>query len=200
VRGVPELSRAVAAALGAAALAGCGAAERAEPPVQRPAPAVERPAAPGAPKLRAATPVRLAIPSLGVWTRLERLGLLRDGRLAPPRDADRAGWWSGGPRPGRRGAAVIAGHIDSRTGPAVFARLGRLRRGDRIVVIDRAGRRHPFAVRGQESHPKDAFPTQRVYGRTAGSTLRLITCSGAFDRGAGHYRSNLIVFATRTRS
>jgi Sortase domain len=78
---------------------------------------------------------------------------------------------------------------------AVFARLGRLRRGDRIVVIDRAGRRLRFSVQGTEGFPKDAFPTQRVYGRTARPTVRLITCSGAFDQAAGHYRSNLVVFA-----
>ena len=78
----------------------------------------------------------------------------------------------------------------------MFARVGRLRRGDRIVVVDRAGRRHRFAVRRTENHPKRAFPTQRVYGPTRGATLRLITCSGAFDRGSGHYESNLVVFAT----
>jgi hypothetical protein len=27
--------------------------------------------------------------------------------------------------------------------------------------------------------------------------LRLITCRGSFDRGPGHYRDNVIVFATR---
>jgi hypothetical protein len=145
---------------------------------------------------RAAAPERLLIPSLGVSSRLETLGLQPDGRLAPPRDPDRAGWWAGGPRPGRRGAAVIAGHVDSRTGPAVFAELARLRRGDGIVVVDRAGRRLRFAVQATQEYAKDAFPTQHVYGRTPRPTLRLITCSGTFDRGAGHYRSNLVVFAT----
>jgi len=188
----PDLA---AGTLCAFALAGCGGGGA----------AVERPAAPDGPgpappQRAAARPARLLIPSLGVSTRLETLGLLRDGRLAPPRDPDRAGWWAGGPRPGRRGAAVIAGHVDSRTGPAVFAGLGRLRRGDRIVVVDRAGRRHRFAVQGEERHPKDAFPTQRVYGRTRGATLRLITCSGAFDRDRGHYESNLVVFAALART
>jgi Sortase domain len=181
--------RLAAALVCAAAAAGCGGAEVV---VQPPAVFHEGRAAP---KTRAARPERLLIPALGVSARLETLGLRRDGRLAPPRDPDRPGWWSGGPRPGRPGAAVIAGHVDSRAGPAVFARLARLRRGDRIVVVDRAGRRLRFAVQAVEQHPKNAFPTQRVYGRTRGPALRLITCSGAFDRGSGHYRSNLVVFA-----
>jgi sortase (surface protein transpeptidase) len=128
---------------------------------------------------------------------LETLGLLPDGRLAPPRDPDRAGWWRGGSRPGERGRAVIAGHVDSRTGPAVFARLLRLRRGDRIVVVDTAGRRVTFTVRATEEHPKHAFPTQRVYGASRRAALRLITCSGIFDRASGHYESNFVVFADK---
>ena len=44
-------------------------------------------------------------------------------------------------------------------------------------------------------YPKDAFPTDRVYGPTAGPELRLITCGGSFDRSAGSYRDNTVVFA-----
>ena len=55
--------------------------------------------------------------------------------------------------------------------------------------------RTAFRVQSKESHPKDRFPTRRVYGPTAGSTLRLVTCTGAWDASRGHYRDNLIVFA-----
>jgi sortase (surface protein transpeptidase) len=50
-----------------------------------------------------------------------------------------AGWFTGGPMPGQLGPAVIAGHVDSRTGPAVFHRLRDLRPGDQIRVRDGAG-------------------------------------------------------------
>lgn len=183
MRGAREL---ILAALGAAALTGCSDLER----------SLERAAsARVAPSADVGRPARLLIPSIGVSTRLETLGLLPDGRLAPPRDFHNAGWWRGGPRPGQPGPAVIAGHVDSRTGPAVFAQLVRLRRGDSIVVVDSAGRRVRFAVRAVEEHPKDAFPTQRVYGHSRRAVLRLITCSGVFDRSTRKYRSNYVVFA-----
>ncbi|HEU5449240.1 MAG TPA: hypothetical protein VFW57_09530, partial [Acidimicrobiia bacterium] len=57
-------------------------------------------------------------------------------------------------------------------------------RSDVIFVVDRV-----------ESHRKNAFPTKAVYDPTPGSTLRLITCGGSFDRRAGHYRDNVIAFA-----
>lgn len=113
-----------------------------------------------------------------------------------PADFDQTGWYVDGPEPGEVGAAVIAGHVDSRSGPAVFHRLRDLQPGD-VVAVDRAdGTTVEFRVERLEQHPKDAFPTQAVYGASAGPTLRLITCGGSFDSGSGHYRDNVIVYAT----
>ena len=66
----------------------------------------------------------IEIAAIGVRAPVIRLGLNRDGTLEVPTDFGDTGWWTGGPRPGERGPAVIAGHVDSRTGPAVFFRLG----------------------------------------------------------------------------
>ena len=76
-----------------------------------------------------ALPVRLQIPAIGVSTPLVKLGRLPDGSLEVPKDWDTAGWYDGGPRPGQPGPAVILGHVDSKTGPAVFYRLRALRPG-----------------------------------------------------------------------
>jgi sortase (surface protein transpeptidase) len=89
---------------------------------------------------------------------------------------------------------VLAGHLDSRAGPAVFARLGELRPGDRVEVR-RGDRWLPFRVTGSLRVAKDRFPTTRVYGPTPGPELRLVTCGGDFDRRRGHYRDNVVVFA-----
>jgi hypothetical protein len=144
---------------------------------------------------RVAVPVRIEIPSIGVRAPIIRLGLNPDRSLEVPTDFGDTGWWSGGSRPGETGPAVIVGHVDSRSGPAVFSRLGELRRGDEVVVVRRDGSRARFTVLGSERYPKDEFPTARVYGRTDGPTLRLITCGGAFDSSTGHYVDNTIVYA-----
>jgi LPXTG-site transpeptidase (sortase) family protein len=123
------------------------------------------------------------------------LSLNADETLEVPEDYDDTGWWKDGPEPGERGAAVIAGHVDSRTGPAVFYRLHELRAGDEIRVHRTDGTRARFVVRRLERHPKDDFPTHRVYDRTREPTLRLVTCSGDFDVATGHYLDNTIVFA-----
>jgi sortase (surface protein transpeptidase) len=107
-----------------------------------------------------------------------------------------AGWYALGPRPGDLGSAVILGHVDSTRGPAVFFRLRELRRGDEIEVTraDRSSAR--FVVERTDQYDKQQFPTDDVYYPTLTPALRLVTCGGQFDHSTGHYRSNIIVFAT----
>jgi sortase (surface protein transpeptidase) len=151
----------------------------------------EQVAAPGP----ASVPVRLVIPAIGVATPLVRLGLEPDGAMQVPMDFASAGWFAGGPAPGQLGPAVIAGHVDSRTGPAVFYRLRHLRPGHTIMVERADGTRLRFVVEQARSYPKAGFPTADVFGPVPSATLRLITCTGDFDRARGSYRDNLVVFA-----
>ncbi len=153
---------------------------------------------PAPPAKHVAIPVRIEVPAIGVRAPIIKLGLNRDRTLEVPKDFGDTGWWSGGPRPGERGPAVVVGHIDSHTGPAVFYRLRDLDPGDRIVVVRRDGTRARFTVEGSEQYPKDDFPTARVYGRTKRPTLRLITCGGDFDQSTGHYVDNTVVYARAT--
>jgi sortase (surface protein transpeptidase) len=173
----------------------CGSAESA-PIVDPPSAPTVQATEPVAKPKRAATPVRVVIPRIGVDAPLIRLGLDGDGALEVPERFDVAGWWTGGARPGERGPAVIAGHVDSKTGPAVFYAIGTLRRGDRVIVRRRDGSSVRFRVRRSERYAKQRFPTRRVYGPTRRPELRLITCSGTFDRASGHYLDNTVVYAT----
>ena len=140
-----------------------------------------------------ATEVRL--PSLGVGSALVDLDVGADGVLVPPADPDVAGWYRRGAVPGEQGPTVIAGHVDSRTGPAVFFRLDELAPGDPVEVSRSDGTSFDYRVVSVESHPKDAFPTALVYGPAPGSVLRLVTCGGEFDPGRRHYRDNVVVTA-----
>lgn len=138
----------------------------------------------------------LEIPTIGVSTPLVSLGLEADRTMAVPSNFSRAGWYRYSPVPGDAGPAVIAGHVDGRSGPAVFYELTDLAPGDRVVVNYADGTRAEFAVNRVEQHAKDAFPHAEVYGDTPGSELRLITCGGIFDRSRGAHRDNVIVYAS----
>jgi hypothetical protein len=142
-----------------------------------------------------AVPVRLRIRALHIDSALQPLGLRADGNVAVPKRTDVAGWYSGGPRPGQPGPAVILGHVDSRTGPGIFINLSTVRPGT-LVRVDRAdGSTVTFRVSKVSRVSKTGFPTDLVYAPTLDPTLRLITCGGSFDRTRGSYRDNVIVFA-----
>jgi sortase family protein len=138
-------------------------------------------------------PTRLRIGAIGVDTPLESLHLAR-GALTPPKNFARAGWYADGTAPGDLGPAVMAGHVDSKRGPAVFYRLRELQVGDQIEVV-RGGKPVRFTVVSTAWYPKTQFPTEEVYGPTPDRQLRLITCGGVFDHRLRSYKDNLVVYA-----
>ena len=139
---------------------------------------------------------RLAAHS-GLDTGLEALALAPDQSIEVPRQPSSAGWWAGGPRPGQVGPAVILGHVDSKTGPAVFFRLGELEAGDEVLVDRTDGTTARFQVTSLDRYHKAEFPSELVYYPTGQPELRLVTCGGPFDPSTGHYRDNLVVFAVQ---
>ena len=144
-------------------------------------------------------PVQVAVPRVGIRSGVIKLGTAPDGTLEVPEDFDLTGWYAAGPPPGERGAAVVVGHVDSYTGPAVFYRLREVRRGDRIDVRRADGSVVQFTVEQARSFAKDDFPTELVYRQTDNSTLRLVTCGGPFDRKTKSYLENFVVFARASR-
>ena len=140
-------------------------------------------------------PVRVKVPDLAIDAPIILLGLDQDQRLEVPGNATDTGWWTGGSVPGTQGPAVIAGHVNFKGQAGVFQELGRLEPGDRVEVTLDDGTATAFMVDRVEQHPKDAFPTNAVYGPTPGSELRLITCGGDFNESSGHYDDNIVAFA-----
>ncbi|MET8508418.1 class F sortase [Streptomyces sp. NPDC004787] len=161
----------------------------------RPAP---RPQPPPAPLARS-RPTTLAVPAITIEAPVIGLGLEPSGSLAtPPVDNPRVvGWYANGVTPGERGTAVVVGHRDTRTGPAIFLNLDSLDPGNTIRVARADGRVAVFTVDRVRTYAKSAFPDGEVYGAAKRPELRLITCGGAFDRKAG-YASNIVVFAHLT--
>jgi sortase (surface protein transpeptidase) len=139
-------------------------------------------------------PISISIPSIGVESLLVPTGVLDDGTMAVPADPAIAGWFTGGPRPGERGPAVIMGHVDQkRKGPGVFWHLRDLAVGADVTIHTTTGD-VVFVVKERDLIDKDEFPTERVYGSVPTAALRLITCGGSFDHSIGHYRSNVVVY------
>jgi hypothetical protein len=147
------------AALGAAALAGCGSASgtpqdptlspAASPSAAAPPPGpalLPRPLVDPALSLSAGpvpVPLELRMPSVQVSGPVVGVGLtaakVMDAPKGPVGDPvwEEAFWYRGGSIPGDLGTATIAGHVDDVLGrPALFAHLKDLHPGDPVVVHD----------------------------------------------------------------
>ncbi|WP_326794613.1 class F sortase [Streptomyces sp. NBC_01808] len=156
---------------------------------------------PAHPPLATSRPATIRIPAIGVDAPLTDVGLDPDGWLAapPPGVRNLAGWYRDAATPGATGTAVVTGHVDDAAGPAVFYRLGGLKRGD-VVKVDREdGRTAEFTVYAVEVFDAADFPSRRVYGDTDRAELRVLTCGGRYREGdAPGYEGNVVVFARLT--
>lgn len=143
------------------------------------------------------SPNRVVVPAIGVDEVLVDLGLTESGAMEVPSDFGDVGWFTGGGRPGGLGPTVLAGHLDSKTGPAVFDRLPDIAVGESVMVFDDEGVAAGYRITSIGDYDKDDFPTADVFGALPTDEIRLITCSGDFDSTVGSYERNVVVFGVR---
>ncbi len=147
-----------------------------------------------------APPVAIRIPSIKVSADVINLGLNEDKTVEVPENPAEVGWYSKGPKPGQFGSAVMLGHLDSKTGPAVFYKLRSLEPGQKITVRRADDSIGHFEVVKVATYKNEDFPASKVYtGSADWPALNLVTCGGEYDRKAGGYQSNVVVYAEYLR-
>lgn len=139
---------------------------------------------------------RLSIPAIGVDAVARPVGLTRSGAMDVTPDIWDVGVFDRAVNPGEPGSAVIEGHLDWYTGPAVFWNLHRLGSGDEIDFDSADGTRHRFAVSRQRTMPYNSAIPDDLYARDGTPTITLITCSGSWVGSAHSYSSRLLLTAT----
>lgn len=141
-------------------------------------------------------PKIIKIPKIGVEADIEQVGLDSQGRMDIPKDVDNTAWYNLGPKPGEKGSAVIDGHFDKVTGaPAVFYRVGELKNGDLIIVLDEKMKEFRFKVIDVKVYSFDSLPLKDIFARDDGRYLNLITCGGSWDQINRNYSNRTVVYA-----
>lgn len=140
-------------------------------------------------------PVRLQIPSIEVDSVIESMGLTSEGAMDVPGNKIDVGWYKFGSRPGESGSAVISGHFDGREGESgVFNNLNKLKKGDKVYVVNDKGATVTFVVR--ESKIYNPGYAEEVFSpHDNGIHLNLVTCDGIWDKDKKSYTERLVVFA-----
>lgn len=142
-------------------------------------------------------PLQLFIPSIGVSTTVQIVGLADDdtGAMGVPDNFTDVGWYKHGPRPGMVGSAVIAGHYNGKNLPkAIFYDLSELEINDTVEVIDENGTSLIFQVVKMRTYSYNEA-TEEVFVSNDGKVrLNLITCGGSWLKDEKLYDQRTVVF------
>lgn len=144
-------------------------------------------------------PVEFRIPRLGIRAKVEKTTVDKKGVLTAPKNPKQVGWYRNGTIPGKRGNAVILGHVDWYNGPAVFYRLNSIRRGDIVEVLNDYGAVLKFRVTEKSVYVNGSVPLKRIVGPTKGFRLNIFTCTGVYSRSAKNYSHRTVVYSTLVR-
>jgi hypothetical protein len=118
-------------------------------------------------------PLRLRIPKIKVNATVEAVGLTVDDSMDIPTNAADVAWYGLGPTPGSPGASVIAGHVDSKSGPAVFWSLENLQAGDTVEVDLTGGVSRQFVVKELGWYAADNAPLSTIFSLDGSPRLNL---------------------------
>ena len=140
------------------------------------------------------TPSRVQIPSMEIDTNIIPVGLKENGEMEVPEETEVVGWYDRGVKVGAKGNAVLAGHVDSKEGPAIFFYLKNIEIGEKIIVTDEKGTERTFEVKSKKSYPSDKAPIEKIFGPSDKRNLNVITCTGTFNHDQHLYPDRLVVY------
>lgn len=146
------------------------------------------------PPLKGIIPTRIQIPAINVDANVKPYGLDESGAMAVPEDGETVAWFEPGTKPGAKGNAVLAAHVDDYTGPAIFFYLKDLEVGDEIIVED-GDQTLTFVVTGKEAYPYNEAPIRTIFGPANNQQLNLITCTGLYDRKTNNHQERLVIYS-----
>ncbi|MCD9025296.1 class F sortase [Cohnella sp. NL03-T5] len=142
-------------------------------------------------------PARLYIPLIDLHATVEPVGVANNGQMGIPRSTERVGYLSNGVLPGSVGNAVMDGHVDNYKGPAVFFRLRKLGKGDKVIVKNEKGYAITFIVDSIGVYKTSEAPIDKIFGPANEPRLNLITCTGKYSRKKREHEARLVIFTKR---
>ena len=162
---------------------------------------------------RPGSPIALHIPSVSLSAQIEPVWLTAAGvpgqetadrlmldaapvEIGLPADPNVAGWYALSAIPGEMGDALLVGHVDTATGPAVFTRLPLLRAGAEIVLELEGAAPATFVLDTIRRHPAHLPAPSDLFHLDGPARLHLVTCTGSFVRARGGYQDRLILSAS----
>ncbi len=141
-------------------------------------------------------PRAIKIPSIGVETYIQQVGVTKANEMATPTNVHFTGWYVNGVTPGEPGLSIINGHVGGRYSPGVFANLKNTKTGDTIEIQmgDLSWRNFEIVSVATYSIEQSGAALFKDNPEIT-NELHLITCEGNYNQKSDTYDKRLIVVA-----
>ena len=141
----------------------------------------------------------IRIPTIGLWSKIKKIGLKADGSLAMPDNIYDVGWTDDSFRPGNLdGATVLAGYVAGPNNNGAFADLYKLQAGNSLEVEKGNGEivRYHVTKVIQNSTPLTDLSKLSVPEVKGKHDLKLVSIIGTFSKTNGWNHNQVIVYAS----
>lgn len=149
-------------------------------------------------KVNPELPRYLRIPDIGVFARIKHTGVDKSGAIDAPANINDVSWYNESARPGNEiGSSLLLGHVSGWTAPGVFKKINQLKSGMRFEVEKGSGEKLQYEVTRAESLPVEGLDMSKILAtEVAGEhDLKLMTCSGRYNKEKDHYEERYVVYA-----
>ncbi len=149
-------------------------------------------------KVNPEMPRYIRIPSLGVFARIKHTGLDKNGAVDAPKNINDASWYNESALPGSdTGSSLLLGHVSGWTAPGVFKKINQLKPGQRFEIEKGSGEKLNYEVVKSESIPLDSLNMASILSAVDNNShdLKLMTCSGRYNREKDVFEERYVVYA-----
>jgi sortase (surface protein transpeptidase) len=145
-------------------------------------------------------PKRILIPSISTEGFIQRVGKDQYNAVGVPANIHFAGWYVESVKPGDTGLSVIDGHVSSRYGSALFAKLGKMQQNDIIQIEFGNNSVRQFQVVDKRELPETQTAKYLLAKREdIDQQLNLVTCGGTFNKTSDKYNNRLVIVSKRIK-
>lgn len=140
----------------------------------------------------AVAPARIIIPSIGLNSPVEAVGVNAKGEIAVPSGtSNNVGWYKYGTKPGNTGTAVLDAHVF-----AALKNLSKIQTGADVYIVTQDGQKLHFIVADKELYTLSKITPEQLFSGQSDTAMNIITCAGSLTADHSTYDHRLVVYTT----
>lgn len=149
-------------------------------------------------KVNPELPRYIRIPELNVFARIKHTGIDKSGAVDAPANVNDVSWFNQSAKPGNaNGSSLLLGHVSGWSAPGVFKKINQLKPGMRFEIEKGSGEKLTYEVVRGESIPLEQVNMSSILASEVPGEhdLKLMTCSGRYNKEKDHYEERYVVYA-----